>query len=347
MLWLAFAGLVSLGLGGELWLRVERQRTWRAAQRFRAGNVFFANSEQLNAAQPRIWRKPWLKYEPGARAELVTGGEHFVVEINSLGYRTREFSPTKPAGTVRVLCIGGSTTVAGRTNDETYPALLEAKLRLRYPDTSIEVLDLGVSGTTTERWLSWLDKVLAFDPDVVVQYEAINDIAWLALPHYAEAHPWLPTLRRSLLLQRLLPFDPSVLDSESEGTLERFAEMDRRCRERGVGYLTASFAAPDAGRLDPELRAHLDANMEFWTPAFPLPDFATYAAILARHNARLQDFTARRHINRVLVHTQLGDPALFIDACHLTPVGIERLADAFLPEVAGLLRDRPAFARPR
>jgi lysophospholipase L1-like esterase len=344
-LWLGFAALATLGLAGELWLRIQRERTWKAAEHFRAHNVFFANNEELNAAQRNLWRKPWLKYEPGARAELTAGGEHFVVAINSLGYRTHEFSPGKPAGTLRVLCLGGSTTVAGRTNDETYPALLEAKLRQRYPGVPLEVLDLGVSGTTTARWLAWLDKLLAFDPDVVVQYEAINDIAWLDLPHYAEAHPLLQTLRGSLLLERLLGFDAAALDPEIEETLQRFAEMDRRCRERDVRYLTASFAGPDPERLDVETRGHLDANMEFWTQSYPLPDYATYAAILARHNARLQEFTARRHIDRVLVDAQLRDPALFIDACHLTPTGIERLATAFLPEVASLLHGRPGFPR--
>ena len=35
-------------------------------------------------------------------------------------HRTREFERPKPAGLLRVVCIGGSTTVAGRTNEETY-----------------------------------------------------------------------------------------------------------------------------------------------------------------------------------------------------------------------------------
>jgi hypothetical protein len=38
------------------------------------------------------------------------------------------------------------------------------------------------------------------------------------------------------------------------------------------------------------------------------------------------------------------DPGLFIDVCHLTPAGIERLAEAFLPEVAELVRETPAYA---
>jgi hypothetical protein len=45
------------------------------------------------------------------------------------------------------------------------------------------------------------------------------------------------------------------------------------------------------------------------------------------------------------VHERLSDPAVFIDVCHLTPEGIDRLAEAFLPEVAELVRDTPGYRR--
>jgi lysophospholipase L1-like esterase len=343
--WLGLAGLTIAFLAGELFLRIRWDRAWKAAERFRTGNVFFANSMELNAGDRKLWHKPWRKYEPGARSELRVGGERFVIEINRLGYRTREFSPEKPPGTVRVLCIGGSTTVAGRTNDETYPALLEAKLKQRWPGLPIEVLNLGVSGVNSEDWLGWLDKLLSFDPDVIVQYEAINDIAWLHLPRYAARHPWRRRLHDSLLLERLLGFDPAALEPDIRGTLRRFEEMDQRSRERGVSYLTATFAAPAIERAPEEFRQHLETSVAFWTRHFPLRSWATYAAILARHNALLIEFTARHHIDRVLVHERLTDPALFIDACHFTPAGIDLLAETFLDPVADLVEDRPAFKR--
>jgi len=121
--------------------------------------------------------------------------------------------------------------------------------------------------------------------------------------------------------------------------------MDRRCRERGVAYLTATFAAPDAGRAREEFRQHLETSVAFWTRYFPLRSWASYAAILARHNALLVEFTARHGINRVLVHERITDPALFIDGCHLTPTGIDQLSEAFLAPVADLVEDRPAFRR--
>jgi hypothetical protein len=119
--------------------------------------------------------------------------------------------------------------------------------------------------------------------------------------------------------------------------------MDGRCRNRGVAYLSATFAAPDVSKAGREMRQHLDTNIGFWTRYFPLRSYPIYAAILARHNSFLAEFTARHGINRVLVHERLGDPAVFIDACHLTPEGIDQLAEAFLPAVAGIVEARPGF----
>jgi hypothetical protein len=116
----------------------------------------------------------------------------------------------------------------------------------------------------------------------------------------------------------------------------------RACREHHVAYLTASFAYPDSGRARGDFRRHLDASADFWTRWFPMPYYSTFAALLARHNQLFVDFVHRSHLPYVLVHEQLSDPALFIDVCHFTPEGIERLADAFLPGVADLVEDTAA-----
>src|SRR6185295_401564 len=60
--WLVFAGLVSLGLAGELWLRIEWDQAWKASERLRTGNVFFTNMTALNAGDRALWHKPWRKY---------------------------------------------------------------------------------------------------------------------------------------------------------------------------------------------------------------------------------------------------------------------------------------------
>ncbi|HVQ32038.1 MAG TPA: hypothetical protein VMV21_20735, partial [Vicinamibacteria bacterium] len=164
-------------------------------------------------------------------------------------------------------------------------------------------------------------------------------------PRYAARHPFQRRLRDSLLLERLLGFDPRALDPDIRSTLRCREEMDHRCRSRGVAYLTATFAAPDVSKARKDMRQHLDTNIAFWTRYYPIRSFPLYAAILARHNSELAEFTAQHGMRLARVHEQLMDPALFIDACHLTPEGIAKLAEALLPAVAEIVEGRPAFRR--
>jgi lysophospholipase L1-like esterase len=343
--WLAVISIVILALAGELWLRIERREAFRASERFRATNVFFANGMELNVGNHSLWQERWQEYAPGAKLDVVVGGERFLVEMNSQGYRTHEFAIPKPAGMVRVICIGGSTTVAGRTNDETYPALLEKKLRARFPGLSLEVLNLGVSSATTEYWYARLPKVFGYEPDVIVQYPGVNDISWRSLPHFASARPGRGRMYQSLLVQKLFPFPVEELDPFLEETFTTLGETDRACRERDVACLVGSFASPDPELTKGEFRKHLDYNAEFWFRRFPLHSYATWARVVRRYNELFVRFVNRYHVPHALVHERLSDPAVFIDVCHLTPEGIDRLAEAFLPEVADLVRDTPGYQR--
>jgi lysophospholipase L1-like esterase len=343
--WLVLAALLVAFLAGELWLRMKRRGDILASERFRAANVFYARGMELNAGAHSLWRERWREYQPGARLEVTAGGERFVVEMNSEGYRTHEFAIPKPKGLVRIVCIGGSTTVAGRTNEETYPALLERRLRARFPGLALEVLNLGVSSVTTEYWRGRLDRVFGYEPDILVQYQGINDIAWRHFPRYAREHRLRGWAYRSLLVQRLFPFPVEELDPYLSATLETMGATAHACKERGVAYIAGSFAAPDPKRAHGDFRRHLDTSAEFWTRWFPMPSYYTWAAIVARHNRLFVDFALRTHVSHVLVHEKLTDPALFIDVCHFTPEGIERLAETFLPGVADLVEDTDAYRR--
>lgn len=341
--WIVMAAALVAALASELWLRIERRAAFQASERFRATNVFFANGMELNAGNHSLWQERWQEYLPGASLDVTVGGERFVVRMNSEGYRTREFELPKPRGLVRIACIGGSTTVAGRTNEETYPALLEAKLRRRFPGLPLEVLNLGVSSATAEYWQARMPRVLGYQPDVIVEYPGVNDISWQALPRFASAHPGRGRYYRSLLVQRLVPFPVEELDPYLGETFTTLGDTDRASRERGVAFLVGSFAGPDPERTKGELRKHLDYNAEFWFRRFPLHSYATWARVVARYNELFLRFVNRYHVPYAPVHERLSDPSVFIDVCHLTPEGIDRLAEAFLPEVAELVTDTATY----
>jgi lysophospholipase L1-like esterase len=142
--------------------------------------------------------RQWMKYggaSTGVRDQMLTYDEAagiFVptpgyeakggkihIKINSLGFRGEEFSRVKPPGTIRIAVLGASTTFNAEvsSNDMTWPHLLQEKLRQANPGTKIEVVNAAVGGyTSTENLKSLQNRVLPLDPDLVIYYEANNEI---------------------------------------------------------------------------------------------------------------------------------------------------------------------------
>jgi len=96
--------------------------------------------------------------------------------INSHGFRGPEFSGDKPAGTFRVLCLGGSSTFGYTDRDEgTYPFLLEQRLAAR-SEKPVEVLNGGIPHYNTDHLVAMLrGEGLSWSPDLLTLYCAYND----------------------------------------------------------------------------------------------------------------------------------------------------------------------------
>jgi len=100
------------------------------------------------------------------------------VTINSLGFRSPELQPGKPRATLRILCLGDSQTFGnGVSQDETYPARLEALLSERAHGLRVEVINAGVQGYDTEQEVRLLERFApSLSPDIVLIGFYINDI---------------------------------------------------------------------------------------------------------------------------------------------------------------------------
>ena len=106
-----------------------------------------------------------------------------VTRHNAAGFRDDDDFPPKTAGTLRVLCLGGSTTygVSVVDNAATYPADLEQFLNNDIRPAGwehVEVFNLGVGGYTSREVLMNLKlHGLPLAPDVVVIQCGFNDVA--------------------------------------------------------------------------------------------------------------------------------------------------------------------------
>lgn len=110
----------------------------------------------------------WNEVEAGRRVDIVS---------NTLGLRSEEVAAQKPAGTFRVICVGGSVVYDTRVGfEDSWPNQLQKVLRQRYPNQVIEVLNAGIPARTSADSLVNIGlRLLALSPDVIVVLHGVND----------------------------------------------------------------------------------------------------------------------------------------------------------------------------
>ena len=117
--------------------------------------------------------------ETGLRI-LIPGKQVGPIRINSLGFRSPEINVRKPESTIRVAFLGGSTTYCAEvgSNELTWPDLVIQGLRQRWPAAAFDYINGGVPGYTVKSSSKQLrQRILALTPDVIVIYQAINDMS--------------------------------------------------------------------------------------------------------------------------------------------------------------------------
>lgn len=112
-----------------------------------------------------------LRYQlrPNAHTKLIRTEFKNEIIVNSKGLRDIEFSYEKPEGTMRIAAIGDSFPFGyGVEADQSYPKVIEKILSNR-TSSSIEVLNFGVPGASTDYALLQLsNEVVKYGPDVIL-----------------------------------------------------------------------------------------------------------------------------------------------------------------------------------
>jgi hypothetical protein len=129
---------------------------------------------QPMSALERSPRLGWL-HTPGV--EFVYTRDEFSVPVSysSAGLRDREYSVAKPAGVVRVAVLGDSFVEALQVPADSM--LTQQLVRCLGGAGRCEVMNFGVSGYGSCQQLALLEeRVLRFDPDVVVSVYYHNDL---------------------------------------------------------------------------------------------------------------------------------------------------------------------------
>jgi len=161
-------GLALTGTSGEALRQFNRQWHWAASR------GYFRSYEG---------EYPYLPY----RVRPQEAGSSY---SNPKGYRGKDFSWNKPPGTVRVACLGGSTTWEG-TYPETLERLLNAASRkASAAGPTYEVLNFGAEAwTSAEIMINYVVRGQHADPDCLIFYEAVNDVVAASHPRGVQPEP--------------------------------------------------------------------------------------------------------------------------------------------------------------
>lgn len=127
----------------------------------------------------------WLEMIPDgnisyrmAPFQVVDNARGNQVRINRYGFRGPDYAYTKAPGTLRIEVFGGSSAFEyfSSSDEKTWPGALEKKLRERLK-MPVEVINLALPGLDNFAGkINYLCNGRAFKPDVIIQYEAFNDM---------------------------------------------------------------------------------------------------------------------------------------------------------------------------
>ena len=268
----------------------------RASLGLRIGLLVTSVLVALGLVEGAVRIRQWLQHgNPGAAPfELATdpatglaipkpGHATGAIRINRDGFRSPDLSREKPPGTIRLAFLGGSTTFCAEvsSNEATWPDQVTRSLRARHPGVPFDYLNAGVPGyglgsirTTLER------RIAPFHPDVVVLYEATNDMA---------ADVRAQAARRGLFYD--LTADPSPLAKISVTwyLIER-RMISRRRQEAAESGVLLSVNADSLARAFGERLTGCVRVAQAMAPVCVLPTFSTkmrrdQPASVARANA--------------------------------------------------------------
>lgn len=179
--------LGALLLGIEIYFRYKLYRVAKCNPLVLADRRKY--SALSEAADSALWQIRWYEYKKNVGFKAKIHNQDFQIGMNRYGFRTKDIAVPKPEGTYRIICIGGSTTVEGMTNDTTYPALLEKKLNAYFNSNRIEILNCGVSGIGVRHEWQKMPLYLHMDPDMLLEYNFVNDLFWDLLPRWWRERP--------------------------------------------------------------------------------------------------------------------------------------------------------------
>lgn len=268
-------------------------------------------------------------------------------ELTTNDFKTPLPAANAPAGTVRIVFAGGSTTFDG------YPESVGALFAKDGLKGRVEAINLGVPASNTATTLISMRRFLpTLKPQIVVLYHGFNDAVYyraraeasrrLHEENAAESDPAIDVRAPSHGLGYWLFGSNSKADwaMDLEGPTKNYEEMSELGKELGFSLYLSTFAAPSYQTIDAVEKRYFEAEIRHLWP--PLGQTSRYEADLAAYNGRVREIAGRLSEGLIDVADGVhGGRSVFRDNCHLNENGREVHArivhDALLPAVRRIL----------
>ncbi len=86
------------------------------------------------------------------------------------------FLATKPAGTYRIFCLGGSTTVGyPYWYNGAFSTFLRDRLKAIFPEKQFEIINVGMTATNSFTVLDMAEDLIDYEPDLFIVYDGHNE----------------------------------------------------------------------------------------------------------------------------------------------------------------------------
>lgn len=285
------------------------------------------------------------------------------LERNVVDLKGVKFQQVKSDDRIRIVLSGASTVWGvGLEHDESLPVVLQRELESRYPEHRFEVITVAYPGKYQLNEL--IDSVVTlphWNPDVVISLNGFNEIWYGEDDDRYEGMPYIEYQMRTrgtlatlanrfshfaayrFAVQRdnsTSPYGLKQADDQLGPRYENYLRATaRNLRQHDIPYVYG-FCPNVRERLDPhEQEQQILMDEESWQQQ-AAPRRAAANAVIREQQQHVYD--VMQPLNQAGSAT-----AMFMDPCHLTPEGVERVATDLarrLPEWCSRLRsatDKP------
>jgi len=328
---LLVASLVALGLlaGGELALHL---RSYLIEGRSAVLELAMGKSRLVFNESFGV-----KTYRPNMADADPTDDRQFTT--NALGFRSQEIAQKPAPGELRIAVVGASTVagVFAKTNNETFPSLLEDQLRRAMPGRPINVINAGIEGLLVSELDLLVERaIIPLRPSIALVYAGFNDMALICtasapavqplhpVPALGELPPWVMTsavLSKYALPLRQAPVraglvDPAKFFPASYG--DSLASVVTKLRAAGVEPVLMTVPRGfDAG--DGAIGRKLAATALVYNHCL---DYDGMVKAANMFNRAIEQVAARHHVDLIELGKKMPrGPAYFHDAAHFTSNG--------------------------